>query len=166
MWKEKVFQLIGKLTVQFATMEHRLQGLLETLMGGDNILVGPLFIHNMTLAVLLRKISIVSQCRIRDNTLLLAELERTIKKIDTLRGERNLLIHGDWKIESTDSSCITVCDFKMRCDEGTWQEFTETSFTEKKLNSLIRRLNGLDNEVEYLARKLNEQHTKSDPVNN
>lgn len=166
MRKDKVFQLIGKLTVQFATMEHRLQGLLETLMGGDNILVGPLFIHNMTLAVLLRKISIVSRCRIRDNVVLLAELDRTIRKIDTLRGERNLLIHGDWKIENINSSCITVRDFKMRCDEGTWQEFTETSFTEKKLNSLIRRLNGLDNEVEYLARKLNEQHTTSDPVNN
>jgi hypothetical protein len=165
MRKDKIFQLIGKLTIQFATMEHRLQGLLEILMGDGNILVGPLFIHNMNMVALLRKISIVSRCRIQDNTLLLTELERTIKKIDDLREERNLLIHGDWKIESTSSSPVTVRDFKMSYNGGIWQEFTETSFNEKKLTHLINRLNGLGNEVDYLVRKLNEQQAASNSIN-
>jgi hypothetical protein len=149
MQNKKVFPMIGELTLQFATLEHRLQGLLEILIGEENILVGPLFIHNLTLAMLLRKIRVVAQCKIQEDKPLLQELERTIKRIDTIREVRNLLIHGDWHIADTDSLPITVRDFKMRYENGNWQEFTETSFTEKKLAGLIRRLNGLAYEVEH-----------------
>lgn len=150
MRKERVFQKIGELTVQFATLEHRLQQLLEILTGDDNVLIGPLFIHNLNLASVLRKIRIVACCRVCDNKPLLQDLEGTIKRINTIRGERNLLIHGDWQIENTDSFPIKVRDFKMRCEAGTWQEFTETAFTEKKVTHLIRRLKGLVNEVDHL----------------
>ena len=156
MRKEKVYELIGKLTVQFATMEHRLQGLLETLMGNSNTLVGPLFIHNMPLVALLRKIRLLSHCRIQNNSELVLELDRAIKKIDALREERNLLIHGDWKIESIESHNIKVRDFKMKYENGKWEEFSETEFTEKQLTSLVRRLDGLGNEVDYIIRKLSE----------
>jgi len=156
MRKEKVYEFIGKLTVQFATMEHRLQGLLETLMGNSNTLVGPLFIHNMPLVALLRKIRLLSHCRIQNNSELVLELDRAIKKIDALREERNLLIHGDWKIESIESHNIKVRDFKMKYENGKWEEFSETEFTEKQLTSLVRRLDGLGNEVDYIIRKLSE----------
>jgi hypothetical protein len=53
--KDRVFQLIGKITVQLATMEHRLQTLLETLMGDGNTLVGPLLIHEVPFAGLIKK---------------------------------------------------------------------------------------------------------------
>lgn len=154
--KDRIFQLIGRLTVQFATMEHRLQGLLESLMGNGNSLVGPLFIHNMSLAVLLKKISVLVNCRIRDDSQLLLNVERTIKRLNDLREERNLLIHGDWKIKDSGSSRIIVRDFKMKYVEGVWQEFTDISFTEKKLNTLNRKLEGLGSEVDYIVRRLEE----------
>jgi hypothetical protein len=154
--KDRIFQLIGRLTVQFATMEHRLQGLLESLMGNGNSLVGPLFIHNMSLAVLLKKISFLANCRIRDDSQLLLNVERTIKKLNGLREERNLLIHGDWKIKDSGSCRIIVRDFKMKYEQGQWQEFTDISFTEKKLTALNRKLEGLGSEVDYIVRRLEE----------
>ena len=154
--KDKVFQLIGKITIQFATMEHRLQGLLEKLMGDSNTLVGPMFIHEIPLAGLLKKIRLLSRCKIQNNSKILSDLERIIKKISALREERNLLIHGEWKIEDLESLRITVCDFKIKYNEGAIQEFTEVEFTEKKLRDLNRRLEGLGNEVDYLIRRLTE----------
>jgi hypothetical protein len=166
MRKDKIFQIIGKLTIQFATIEHRLQGLLEILMGDSNTLVGPLFIHNMSLAALLRKISIVSRCKLTENPQLHKELEVALKKINSFREERNLLIHGDWNIENNNTSLnIKVRDFKISCENGTWHDFTETSFTEKKLQSLNRRLNGLSQEIDFLIRRINETNTLTDVTN-
>ncbi len=154
--KDRIFQLIGRLTIQFATMEHRLQGLLETLMGDGHTLVAPLFIHNMPLANLLRKINLLANCRIRNDSQLLLDLERAIKKINDLREERNLLIHGEWNMDNSNTSRIVVRDFKMRYEQGIWQEFSETILTEKKLITLTRRMEGLGNEVDYIVRKLSE----------
>ena len=154
--KDRVFQLIGRLTIQFATMEHRLQGLLEMLMGDGNTFVGPLFIHNMPLTSLLKKISILAHCRIRNDSQLLLDMDRALKRINELREKRNLLIHGEWNIENSGSSRIVVRDFKMKYDQGKWQEFSETEFTEKKLITLNRRLEGLGSEVDYIVRRLEE----------
>ena len=150
MLKDKLFQRIGELTVQFATLEHRLQQLLELLMGKDNILIGPLFIHNLSLATLLRKIRIVAQYKARENTRLLYDIERTLKAIDAVREDRNLLIHGEWQIKDTDAFPVKVRDFRMRYEDGDWQEFTETALTEKKVTHLVRRLKGLSHDVEHL----------------
>ena len=156
MRKDKIFQLIGKLTIQCATMEHRLQGLLETLMGNGSSLIGPLLIHNMPLVSLIKKISVLARCRVQDDSQLLLDIERIVKRINDLREERNLLIHGDWKIENSGSLNIVVRDFKMRYDKGTWQEFSETIFTEKKLTALNRRLEGLSSQVDFIVRRLEE----------
>jgi hypothetical protein len=165
MRKQKMFSLIGELTVQFATLEHRLQRLLKILMRKDNVLIGPLFIHELSLATLLRKIRIVALCRIPEHKPLLKNLERVIKRINTTRAERNLLMHGDWQIENTDFFPIKVRDFKIRYENGTWQEFTETTLTEKKLSQLLRRLKGLVQEVEYLVRILNDLQIAPTVVN-
>lgn len=164
MLKDKLFQRIGELTVQFATLEHRLQQLLELLMGKDNTLIGPLFIHNLSLATLLRKIRIVAQYKARDNTRLLYDLERTIKAIDTIREERNLLIHGEWQVKDTDAFPVKVRDFRMRYEDGDWQEFTETALTEKKITQLVRRLKGLSNDVEHLIREFGALHAAPQTV--
>ena len=166
MRKDKIFQIIGKLTIQFATIEHRLQSLLEILMGDSNTLVGPLFIHNMPLMALLKKISIVSRCKMRSDPQLLNELELALKKINSFREIRNLLIHGDWSIKNDGSSLsIKVRDFKISCEEGSWHDFTETSFTEKKLQSLNRRLTGLGQEIDFLIRRINETDILADVTN-
>ncbi|MFC1634300.1 hypothetical protein ACFL5Z_05615 [Planctomycetota bacterium] len=154
MRKDKLYQRIGELTVQFATLEHRLQQLLELLIGEDNFLIGPLFIHNLSLAALLRKIRIVAQYRIRKDSPLLRDLQRVLKGIDTIREERNMLIHGEWQINDTDSFPITVRDFRMRYVEGDYQEYTETALTEKKVTHLVRRLKGFANNVDHLTREL------------
>ena len=154
MLKDKLFQRIGELTVQFATLEHRLQQLLELLMGKGNVLIGPLFIHNLSLAALLGKIRVVAQYRIRENKPLLHELERTLRAIDAIREERNLLIHGEWQIKDTETFPVKVRDFRMRYDGSDWQEFTETALTEKKVTRLVRRLKGLGNDVDHLIEEL------------
>jgi hypothetical protein len=61
MQKERLFARIGEMTVQFTTLEHQLQGLLETLLGENSRLIGPFFIHELNLAVLLRKIKHVAR---------------------------------------------------------------------------------------------------------
>jgi hypothetical protein len=150
MLKDKLFQRIGELTVQFATLEHRLQQLLELLMGQGNILIGPLFIHNLSLATLLRKLRIVARYRVRDNTRFLYDLDRTVKAIDAIREERNLLIHGDWQIKDAETFPVKVRDFRMHYDQNDRQTFTETALTEKKVTRLVRRLKGLGNDVDHL----------------
>ena len=165
MRKEKLFSLIGELTVQFATLEHRLQGLLKILMRKDNVLIGPLFIHELRLATLLRKIRIVALCRIPEHKSLVNNLERVIKRVDATRAERNLLMHGDWQIQHPYSFPIKVRDFKIKYEKGTWQEFTETKLTEKKLSQLLRRLKGLVQEVEYLVRTLSDLQLAPTAVN-
>ena len=124
-----------------------------------------MFIHELSLATLLRKIRIVALCRIPENKPLLKNLERVIKRINTSRAERNLLMHGDWQIENMQSFPIKVRDFKIRYENGRWQEFTETKLTEKKLTQLLRRLKGLVQEVEYLVRILNELQLAPTAVN-
>ncbi len=156
MSKDRIFQLIGKITVQFATMEHRLQGLLEKLIGDNNTLLGPIFIHDIPLAGLLKKIRLLARCRSRKHPMFLFDLEQILKKIVTLREERNLLIHGEWIIQEMNSSGITVRDFKMKYEDGTWQEYTEIEFTEKKLVNLNKQLEGIANEVDSLISRLNE----------
>ncbi len=150
MLKDKLFQRIGELTVQFATLEHRLQQLLELLMGKNNTLIGPLFIHNLSLAALLRKIRIVAQYKARGNTRFLYDIERTVKAIDAIREERNLLIHGEWQIKEAEAFPVKIRDFRIRYEDGDWQEFTETALTEKKVTRLVRRLKGLAHDVEHL----------------
>ena len=56
MQKDRLFAKIGELTVQFASLEHQLQSLLEILLIEKSRLIGPFLIHELNLAVLLRKI--------------------------------------------------------------------------------------------------------------
>jgi hypothetical protein len=166
MANDKLFQRIGELTVQFATLEHRLQQLLELFMAEDDFLIGPLFIHNLSLAALLRKIRIVAQYRLREDNPLSGELLRALKAIDALREDRNLLIHGDWQIKDTESFPVKVRDFKMRYEEGDWQEYKETSLTEKKVTRLLRRLKGLANDMNYLIREFSNSPLARRPAAN
>ena len=159
MQKKQVFLGIGELTILFATLEHRLQQLLEILIGENNTMVGPLFIHNLNLVALLKRIRMIAQCKICENQTLLKDLGRIINRVDMVRGERNLLIHGDWQIEKAESFPIKVRDFKIRCNDGTWQEFTETSFTQKKVTHLIRRVKGLINAVNNLIHECNKMQS-------
>jgi hypothetical protein len=55
-----------------------------------------------------------------------------------------------------DSFRITVRDFKIKYDQDTLQEYSETEFSEKKLTVLNRHLEGLGSDVDYLVRKLSE----------
>jgi hypothetical protein len=154
MQNKKVFSGIGELTILFATLEHRLQQILETLIGDGNTTIGPLFIHGLNLVSLVSKIRMVAPCKLGKEKKLLEYLENALERIDVVRGERNLLIHGDWQIKDANSFPIKVRDFKMHCESGNMQEFTETTITEKKVTALIRRLKGLVNEVDYLDREI------------
>lgn len=154
MRNDVLFLRIGELTIQFATLEHRLQQILELLLGQDNVLIGPLFIHNLSLFSLIGKIHVVAQYRMRENRTLLHDLERTLRAIDTVREERNLLIHGEWQIDEDRSFPVRVRDFRMRYEGSDWQKFTETALTEKKVTRLVRRLKGLSNDVDHLIGQL------------
>ena len=160
MQKEKLYAKIGVLTIQFATLEHRLQSLLKILIGENNTLIGPFFIHELNLFVLLRKVGQIARYQLQDDETLLADLERTLKHINAMRDLRNLLVHGEWHIDEDCKACpVTVRDFKMKYGDGQWQELTETTFNEKRLTQLIRRLEGAGLEVEHLVRRLQDHQS-------
>jgi hypothetical protein len=155
MLKDKLYAKIGELTIQFATLEHRLQSLLKILVGRDNDIIGPFFIHDLNLYVLMRKVRLIAGFRLRDQPELLMDLDRTLKRIDTTRDLRNLLVHGDWQIDDTCTTCpVRVRDFKMKHEDGEWQEMAETTFNEKKLNHLTRRLHADALEIDHLIHRL------------
>jgi len=158
MEEHELFATIGELTVQFSTLEHRLQSLLKNLMREDCPLLGPFFIHELNLAVLLRKTKHVARYRLQDDQALLGDLEQMIKKIDGLRDLRNLLIHGYWTIDTDCAACpVKVQDFKMKQEAGQWQDLTETTFTVKKLTHLVQRLREIGADVDRLAVRLHER---------
>ena len=158
MLKEKLYAKIGELTIEFATLEHRLQSLLKILIGEDNTLIGPFFIHELNLFVLLRKVGQIARYRLQDDGELLDDLEGVLKRINAMRDLRNLLVHGEWHIDEECKACpVTVRDFKMKYDDGQWQELTETTFNEKKLTQLTRRLKGSGLDVERMVRRLEER---------
>ena len=95
MQKEKLYAKIGELTIQFATLEHRLQSLLKILVGESSSLLGPFFIHELNLFVLLRKVGQIARYQLRDDEALLADLERTLKQINTMRDLRNCSCMGN-----------------------------------------------------------------------
>jgi hypothetical protein len=137
MQKDKLFAKIGELTVQFATLEHQLQALLELL--------------------LLRKIKHIARYKLQGNGSLLEQLEGTLKRIEATRDLRNLLIHGNWQIDEGSATCpVRVRDFKMKYEDGQWQELTETTFNEKKLTHLTRRLQGVSHDVQHLSYRLRQ----------
>lgn len=155
MHKGTLFEKIGEMTVLFASLEHQLQTLLEILLGENNRLIGPFFIHELNLAVLLRKIKYVARFRMQSDAALLDELERTMKQIEATRDIRNLLVHGRWQIDEDCNACpVRVQDFKMRYEDGQWQQLTETTFNEKKLEGMVRRLQGMSNDITHITRQL------------
>lgn len=162
MRKNMLFEKIGEMTIQFASLEHQLQTLLEALLGDGNQLVGPFFIHELTLSVLLRKIKHVARFKIQTDGALLDELERALKQIEATRDIRNLLVHGRWQIEEDCTACpVRVQDFKMRYEDGQWQQLTETTFNEKKLTAMVRRVQAMSNDVTHIIRRL--QDTRAAP---
>jgi hypothetical protein len=158
MLKDKLFAKIGELTVQFATLEHQLQSLLELLIAENSQVIGPFLIHELNLAVLLRKIKHLARFKLQSDRDLLDQLEQTLKRIEATRDMRNLLIHGNWQIDENCTTCpVRVRDFKMRYEDGQWQDLTETTFNEKKLTHLTRRLQAMSHDVEHLSYRL--RHT-------
>jgi len=157
MQKDKLFAKIGELTVQFATLEHQLQTLLELLIAENSQVVGPFLIHELNLAVLLRKIKHIARFKLQSDGSLLEQLEGTIKRIEAMRDMRNLLIHGNWQIDENCTACpVRVRDFKMRYEEGQWQDLVETTFNEKKLTHLTRRLQGVSHDVQHLSYQIRQ----------
>jgi hypothetical protein len=155
MLKDKLYSKIGELTIQFATLEHRLQSLLKILVGKDNDIIGPFFIHELNLFVLMRKVRLIAGYRLKDKPQLLEDLERAIKRIDATRDLRNLLVHGDWQIDESCTSCpVRVRDFKVKYEDGQWQEMAEATFNEKKLTHLTRRLHADALEVDHLIHRI------------
>jgi hypothetical protein len=153
--RETIFARIGELTVRYATLEHQLQSLLDLLLAGDNELIGPFLIHELNLAVLLRKIKHVGRYRLQGKGQILTDLEQALKRIEAIRDLRNLLMHGNWQIDENCPACpVKVRDFKMKFEGGQWQETTETTFNEKKLAQLVRRLQEMSDDVRHVVRRL------------
>jgi hypothetical protein len=157
MQKDKLFAKIGELTVQFATLEHQLQAMLEHLIAGNSQIIGPFLIHELNLSVLLRKIKHIARYKLQGDDALLEQLEQTLKRIEAMRDTRNLLIHGNWQIDEDCTTCpVRVRDFKMRYEDGEWQDLVETSFNEKKLTHLTRRLTAMSHDVQHLSSRLRQ----------
>jgi hypothetical protein len=120
-------------------------------------LLGPFFIHELNLSTLLRKIKNVARFRLQDDPALLEDLERAIKRVDGTRDLRNLLVHGRWNLDGEDSRYpVRVQDFKMKFEDDQWQDLTESHFNEKRLTRLVRKLQGMGNDIDHLVRRVEQ----------
>ncbi len=163
--KERLYARIGELTVRFATLEHRLQSLLRLLVGQDNELIGPFFIHELNLFALLRKVRLIARYRLVEDQRLLEDLETAIRHIDATRDMRNLLVHGHWHIDEGCEACpVRVQDFKMRYGDGHWQQLTETTFNETKLAHLIERLEGTSEDIDRIMQRIENRSAPDAPA--
>ncbi len=68
-----------------------------------------------------------------------------------------LTVHGNWQIDEASTTCpVRVRDFKMKYEDGQWQDLTEMTFNEKKLTHLTRRLQGVSHDVQHLSYRLRQ----------
>jgi len=51
---------------------------------------------------------------------------------------------------------VRVQDFKMRYEDGQWQQLTETTFNEKKLTAMVRRVQAMGNDITHIVRRLQD----------
>jgi hypothetical protein len=140
---ETIYHLLGKISITFASFEHASINLLDYLLTkGENTLIGPYILNDISIARLIQQISSVAELRLWKHKSTLADLKKIMKNIDTLRSKRNLFLHGYWNVNelSDDADSVTVFDFKPMLDKksGTWQELKTERVSRTKLKELLK----------------------------
>lgn len=138
------FHLLGKISVTFASIEHRLVSLLEHLLvENDTTLIRPYMLDELSLSRCIQKLFPVAELRLWDHKAVYIELKEILKAINNLRIQRNLFIHGDWFTEDIDdyTSSVTVIDYRPELDRtsGVWNYLKSVRVTREKLQDVLQK---------------------------
>jgi hypothetical protein len=141
---ETIYHLLGKISVTFASLEHRLVNVLEYLLTeGKDTLVRPYILDDMPISRLIQQTRSAAELRLWEHKAIFTELNKTLKDIDHLREQRNIFIHGDWFSEELldNANSVTVLDYKPRLnkDSGLWEYLNSVLVTKTKLYALLRK---------------------------
>ena len=141
---ETIYNLLGQVSVTFATIEHSLVTLLEYLLTDDNCsLVRPYVLDTIPLARRIQMIRKVAELRLSDHSAISEQLRQVLKGITDLRIQRNLFIHGSWSTDqmTEHATSVTVLGYRPRLDRvsGVWQYLEPVTVTDSKLKAILRK---------------------------
>jgi hypothetical protein len=143
-----IYHLLGKVSVTFSSLEHRIVDLFEYLLtNGEDTLVRPYVLDDIPLSRLIKQTRSLAELRLWEHKSTFAKLKNILDEIDSLRVQRNIFIHGDWFVnELTDTSdSVTVLDFKPKLNKksGAWEYLNSVLVTKTKLSVLLRKTTSL-----------------------
>lgn len=140
---ETIYHLLGKISVTFASLEHRLVNVLEYLLTeGTDTLVRPYILDDIPISRIIQQTRSVAKLRLWEHKSTFEELEKVLNDIDHLRVQRNIFIHGDWFVKELpdDAKDVTVLDYKPRLHEnGLWEYLKSVLVTQTELKELLRK---------------------------
>lgn len=140
---ETIYHLLGKISVTFASLEHRLVNVLEYLLTeGKDTLVRPYILDDIPISRIIQKTRSIAELRLWEHKSTFVELEKVLNDIDDLRVQRNIFIHGDWFIKELPDNAtdVTFLDYKPRlCKNGLWEYLESVLVTQTELKELLRK---------------------------
>jgi len=153
--------LLGKISIYFATIEHRLiDNLAYLLTKSDNTLVSPYVLDRFPISQLIQRIQSVAELRLWEYPVLFDELKQVLKIIDGLRLQRNLFVHGDWLTEELEenSKYVTVLDYKpiLDKDSGFWKYMNVEKVSHKELEEMFAEVKGAYEQLITVGKKMRD----------
>jgi hypothetical protein len=113
-----IFQTLGRIAVQFATLEAELEGSLCVLANEENpMLVATLISRSSSV----RKVDLLEHIAKFKGKVIQMRVRRLARILEPLRKRRNLFIHGRWDLSPRllDEGKVAVTDSIVQYDEST-----------------------------------------------
>ncbi|WP_310557958.1 hypothetical protein [Flavobacterium sp.] len=149
--EQNFYSLIGQISIGFSNLESQIKELIYILIKSEDEFVSSIMLednsisHNLKLLLKLAKYHEIEEIRIKT----------LHNSIDKIRINRNLFIHGLWKLSETENGLVFICEIrKVEFKKVTLEfvkilnkflEFTPADF-EEELNQ-IRICSKIANEI-------------------
>jgi hypothetical protein len=152
------YSKIGLLSIDFARLESKLQELLCKLIGSDRDLISITLIErnsisqNSEMLLKLNKIRGIFE----------EEIKSIVIRVNNVRTDRNLFIHGLWKGPYEGSKGLMVsCEdkrvkFTQEADGKKWVQSAFYFYTLEEINSKIKEIQQINDELERIITELEE----------
>ncbi len=137
------YDLLGRLSITFAAIEHGVTELLERLLGSECGLTRPYLLDELSLSRCTQKIREVAKLRLSEHKAEHKQLKNVLTEVDAVRRQRNLLIHGVWIEDAGDgASTFTVLSCRPRIDKktGVWEYLESERVDKTALRRLLARV--------------------------
>ena len=154
-----IYALLGRISVTFATIEHRLLDLLDYLLAPGNCnLVKPYILDDLSLSRSIQKTRDVAKLRLWNHKPLFQELNTVLKEMDNLRVQRNFFIHGDWFQEglTEDAKSVKVYDYRPRLDKktGSWEYLESRQISDVELQEIYKKVDRTYHDIMAVSEKI------------